>query len=84
MNVTSRGLALLANSCGAASAQELSTLSRHERLNGELAVTLALLRANRADLQRSRGGREEVKAVGRRLILLNTRLREIRAALAVG
>ena len=45
MKVTQKGLAVLAEACGIASARALSTLSRHERLNADLAVTFALIRA---------------------------------------
>ena len=79
MKVPPKGIAVLG---GMASARALSTLSRRERLNADLAVTFALIRATEASLQRRQHNRQEIEAVERRLILLNARLRQTRAALS--
>ena len=82
MKVPPKGLAVLGKACGMASARALSPLSRHERLNADLAATFALIRATQASLQRPQRDRPEIEAVERRLILLNARLRQTRAALS--
>ena len=78
MNVTPQGLALLAEACGMASGRALSTLSRHERLNADLAATFALIRATQANLQRRQRDRPEIEAIERRLTLRNVRAAETR------
>ena len=78
MKVTQKGLAVLAEACGMASARALSTLSRHERLNADLAVIFALIRATQASLQRRQRDQPEIEAVERRLILLNAHAAETR------
>ena len=79
MKVTQNGLAVLAEACGMASARALFPLSRHERLNADLPVTFALIRATQASLQRRQCDRTEIEAVERRLILLNAHAAETRS-----
>ncbi len=81
MNVTTAGLAVLAEACGMASARALSTLSRHETLNADLAVTAALIRAAQSNRRRQTRDRDDIEAIERRLFLLHVRLADIRAAL---
>ena len=78
MKLTPKGLAVLAEACGMASARALFPLSRHEQLNADLPVTFALIRATQASLQRRQRNRPEIEAVERRLILLNAHAAETR------
>ena len=63
---------------GRASARELSTVSRRERLNADLAATFALIRATQARLQRPQRDRPEIEEVERRRILLHAHAAETR------
>ena len=75
MKVPPKGIAVLG---GMASARALSTLSRRERLNADLAVIFALIRATQASLQRRQRDRPEIEEVERRRILLHAHAAETR------
>ena len=79
MKVFPKGLAVLAEACGMASARALSPLSHHKRLNADLAATFALIRATQASLQRPQRDPPEIEAVERRLILVNAPAAETRS-----
>ena len=79
MKVPPKGLAVLGKACGMASARALSPLSRHERLNADLPVTFALIRATQTSLQWRQHDQPEIEAVERRRILLNAPAAETRS-----